>query len=237
MLNTFTILTLNIERRKHLERIIPFLEEQKPDVICHQEIFDDTFQELKQRLQYHGVFSPRVEYVDEPGVDGTAILSRFPIKNYRIENYDQFTTPLAQFKNHLKGRPLGKLLTADIEIGSKLITVGNVHFTWSFGGEVIDEQLVNAEHLLTLLDQYKEIVLCGDFNTPRGKSIYTALKERYTDNIPAELETTIDPNLHRAGALQYVVDGLFTTPNYQASDVRIHKDISDHFGISATIQE
>jgi hypothetical protein len=47
--------------------------------------------------------------------------------------------------------------------------------------------------------------------------------------------TSIDPKLHRAGALQLMVDGLFTTPGYEASDVMLHTGVSDHCAITARI--
>ena len=89
-------------------------------------------------------------------------------------------------------------------------------------------------------------MLCGDFNAPRmyeGKpgEIFAMLAAKFKDNIPAIYETSIDVSLHRNGKTNAqelsdkMVDGLFTTPAYEASDVVLHPDISDHYAISATI--
>ncbi len=70
---------------------------------------------------------------------------------------------------------------------------------------------------------------------------------KYKDNIPAEYVWSLDMGLHRAanGGLQegaaaqglpgLMVDGLFSTPEYTISDVRMHDGISDHCAIVAQV--
>ncbi len=79
-------------------------------------------------------------------------------------------------------------------------------------------------------------MLCGDFNAPRGGPVFDKLADHLADNIPPAATTTIDPNLHRSGALELVVDGLFTSPHFTASDVALHPGLSDHQGVTATIR-
>ncbi len=86
-----------------------------------------------------------------------------------------------------------------------------------------------------LLDAEEGFVLCGDFNAPRGGEIFSELAARYRDNIPAQYTTSIDASLHRAGDLQLMVDGIFTTPEYQASSVLLHSGVSDHYAVTADI--
>lgn len=82
----------------------------------------------------------------------------------------------------------------------------------------------------------RDFVLVGDFNAPRGGPIFDRLAAVYTDWIPHEVRTTIDPVLHRAGDLQIVVDGLFSTSSYRASGVEVLCGVSDHCAISARIE-
>ena len=44
------LVSLNIERRKHLNRILPFLQEYKPDVVCMQELFEKDVPYFEQAL-------------------------------------------------------------------------------------------------------------------------------------------------------------------------------------------
>lgn len=118
------------------------------------------------------------------------------------------------------------------EVKFSIITT---HFTWSPKGTVIHLQRVNLNKMLRILDSIGEFVLCGDFNAPRGKEIYNKLVKLYTDNIPPEVTTTIDPNLHRAKKLQFVVDGMFSTPQFKLSKVQLIEGISDHKAIVGVV--
>lgn len=82
----------------------------------------------------------------------------------------------------------------------------------------------------------RPLVLCGDFNAPRGGPIFSQFAERWRDCIPQHIATSIDPDLHRAGALQLMVDGLFTTADFAVSNVRMHCGVSDHKAITADIE-
>ena len=101
---------------------------------------------------------------------------------------------------------------------------------------VSEEQLVNYRALESILDTFPEIIFTGDFNSPRGTEIYDALAQRFGDNIPRSITSTVDPNLHKAGRLEYVVDGIFATANYAVTDVAVVDSLSDHCAITAIIQ-
>ena len=47
--------------------------------------------------------------------------------------------------------------------------------------------------------------------------------------------TSLDPVLHRAGPLQLMVDGVFSTDDYSVSEVTLHQGVSDHCAITCTI--
>jgi endonuclease/exonuclease/phosphatase family metal-dependent hydrolase len=98
----------------------------------------------------------------------------------------------------------------------------------------LDFQRGACDRLLELLDD-RSLVLCGDFNAPRGKEIFSRLAAHWTDHVPLAHTTSLDPVLHRAGALQLMVDGIFSTPDYDVSGVRLHQGVSDHCAITARI--
>ena len=75
----------------------------------------------------------------------------------------------------------------------------------------------------------------ADTNAPRGTFIFDDLAKNYKDNIPESLSSTLDPILHRAKGIEYVVDCVFSTKNYEVSDVKIHEGVSDHKGISGIL--
>ena len=81
------------------------------------------------------------------------------------------------------------------------------------------------------------MLLGGDFNAPRGGPIFARLARHWTDCIPADVTTSIDPELHRAGALELMVDGMFASPGVRVDSVRMHTGLSDHQGITATARD
>jgi endonuclease/exonuclease/phosphatase family metal-dependent hydrolase len=89
--------------------------------------------------------------------------------------------------------------------------------------------------LLQHTDTLPDMVLCGDFNAPRGKAVWGMLAKEFMDNIPSDETTTLDLVLHRAAPLHYVVDGMFTKGRFSARDVSVISGASDHKLITALI--
>jgi endonuclease/exonuclease/phosphatase family metal-dependent hydrolase len=109
------------------------------------------------------------------------------------------------------------------------------HLPVTIEGEETSYQLEVIDLLLREIKKFEGFVLCGDTNAPRGKISFSKFSEKYKDNIPEEYKTTLDQNLHRVKGLQYMIDCLFTTPNYTASNVRLIDGISDHMAVVAEI--
>jgi endonuclease/exonuclease/phosphatase family metal-dependent hydrolase len=92
------------------------------------------------------------------------------------------------------------------------------------------------KNLLALLAKTPELILCGDFNAPRGGEIFKMLADKYKDNIPPEYDSSLDTELHRIGKIKkLMVDGLFTTSAYIVSDVKLSEGVSDHKAVTAII--
>ena len=82
----------------------------------------------------------------------------------------------------------------------------------------------------------RAMVLTRHFNAPRGGPVFDRPAALIIDNIPPWVTSKIDPNLHRAGASELVVDGLSTSAHYAISDVALHPRLSDFLAASATIK-
>ena len=44
------LVSLNIEKDRHLDRIVPFLSEQMPDVFCAQEVYESSIPVIAEAL-------------------------------------------------------------------------------------------------------------------------------------------------------------------------------------------
>lgn len=245
----FRILSVNVEKRKHIQKVTEFIREISPDVVCLQEArqcdldtYADAACDPRSLERLSEMFVPCAQDIagDAHSIWGLAILSRYPIVSHYVHYYvkhGERGNPIYDPEDP-QGSPDRALLVADIGIGNStdtLISVGTTHFTWSEGGKIDDAQLHDFGSLLKCLQIHPELVLCGDLNTPRGDALWGYLASQYRDHIPPEITTTIDPE-HKAGPLQLVVDGLFSTREYVAREVGVISGISDHMAIVADMQ-
>ncbi len=238
-----SLISLNIERDKHFDRFLPFLKSRNPDVVCFQELLKGDIPRITDALggsMFHAPFF-LYEQEGERHQWGAGIWSRLPPSATRARQYAgnedeglrvfREDDPLqARYDAH---RDL--LLEADIEKDGETYRILTTHFIWTPDGEANDAQRDAATRLLALLEDSGEFVLCGDMNAPRGKEIFSRFASVLTDNIPPKFERSLDPELHRAGHLEFMVDALFTTPSYSASNVSLEFGVSDHAAIVATV--
>lgn len=233
--------SINIERNRHLARVATFLRAHAADVLCLQEIVADDLALFRDGLGYrHQLYVPMCRYPDHDQLrsTGIGILSRHAFA----------ATEVLLYAGHGSGRDVVNrtsaetrfetcrysVAIADIGFGGDTFTIGTTHFPWTDGARVTDFQRTACDALLHRL-QGRPLVLCGDFNAPRGNEIFSRLAARWIDHIPPTYTTSIDPVLHRAGPLQVMVDGAFSTADYSVREVKLHQGVSDHCAITCTI--
>ena len=238
---TLKILSLNIERENHISKVIALVEKEKPEVICLQEVQEPDFELLKKKIGINGFFTPTLMYprlIEGKKVlvrQGNAFYTTLPLLKKESFNYFRNGTSLPQ---EIEPNAINRALVIGLVEKDKVqYTIATTHFTWAGHGGVNQEQRRDVKELLKLLQQQREIILCGDFNAPRGGEIFTTLKQYLKDNIPAHITTTLDPTLHRAGPLPYVVDYMWSTPHYSVQKVRVVNGVSDHMAIVAEIKK
>ena len=233
-------LHLNIEGRKHIDKISNFLCKNEFDVLCLQEVCIDTANIFKSKLGFaYQAFASMGFWSNDGSERSISIMSKYPIT---LTGKTLLTKPDA---NYIR---LGKidiefyLLEATVSREGKEYCFATTHLPLYFnenggkdGWKVSDFQIKCLNDLKSELQKRDNFLLTGDFNAPRGTVIFDELAKAYTDNVPKEVKTTIDPILHRAGGLQLVVDGVFTTKGYSLSDAQVLEGLSDHKGISGTL--
>lgn len=235
------LFSLNIEGDKHLDRIIPYLQKERPDIVCFQEVFKVDLPFFEKALKMKAHFTPTMDirdnnpYLSPKGLWGLGIFSN---RKNAVYNEHYYVGKKSKIQRFVKNNPNSgnrAISWISFKAEDKTYNIATTHFTWSPNGEPTVEQENIMGKLLLQLKQMEPIIVCGDFNAPRGKKIFKMLSDVYTDNIPSEVMTTIDKSLHREGNLGIVVDGLFTSPNYRADTVEIIGGLSDHMAISARI--
>jgi exonuclease III len=259
------LITLNIEGDKHLDKVLSFLRQERADVICLQEIFAQDLPCFEAELGMLGHFAMMSRVVRENryqisprGEWGNAIFTKLAHQPPELHYYagdgsgPVFTGPnsvdrvLMVMEVEVGGISGGQKLDLGNSPGfSQKFMVATTHFTWSPQGEPSDEQRRDCKSLLRILtdlnvtDRFGEnaakMILCGDFNAPRGGEIFGMFEQFFYDALPVSVTTTLDPDLHYAGPLELVVDTIFYTSPYQVQSVRVVGGVSDHQAVVGEI--
>lgn len=240
----------NIEGDKHFDRVIPFLEQEKPDVICLQEVFRKDLH-LFESLGFTMVFLPMTkktvdESPEELGIALGYASSRAILENTDTCYYHDRAETIRFFDRDQKDQTVNNgIIMGRFTVHNESFTVATTHFTWTpNGSEPHQFQKDDMARLRAYLSECEPHCLIGDFNIPRRHNpLYDELVREYTDEIPASYTSSLDANIHRLGQdsskrhlfTDYMVDYLFTQPPYVAHDVHLEFGISDHAAIVATI--
>jgi endonuclease/exonuclease/phosphatase family metal-dependent hydrolase len=233
------LITLNIERSKHLDLVLPFLAQEQPDVLCVQELCAADIDYFRTVMGEYHCTAPLAIHNGESNncLFSLGIFTRYPIKASEVLYHHGNQDELPQFIPGDQNTINRALLRCDMEKDGEVFRIGTTHFAWTADGEVDDTQRREIEELLHILEKQGELVFTGDFNAPRGKEIYSRLAEQYRDNIPPEYTTSIDGIIHRAGVLPLMVDSIFSTPSYIVQHVRQVCGVSDHCAFVAEVRK
>lgn len=241
------IVSLNIELNRHHDLVLPFLKREMPDVICLQEVLEEDFDMYKRELGMDGIHRSTSYITDQVHPEstgkreGVAIFSKsisdFGFSFYvgGLDNIDR------TFDEYVKDNPLIKsrvLLWSDIKgSNGEIFRVINSHMPITHHGEVTKEQLEATEIFIQQARELGDFVFCGDTNAPRGREAFDRMAVEFKDNIPSHYKRSLDPKLHRAKDAELMVDCLFTTPKYEATNVLLKDGVSDHMAVVAEIRK
>ncbi len=238
------LISLNIEGSNHLDHVIPYIQKESPDVVCLQEVNDHDVTKLKNEWHMEGLYVPtmHIDVDNEEGGShltigaqyGVAIFSKLSDINFKTIYYVGSSERIPKF-NRDPNSTNRVLLMAQIHHKNHTYHIITTHFTWTPNGQSTPLQHQELTQMMEKLKHIDDFVLCGDFNAPRGGDVWEKIAKKYQDNIPAHITTTLDPSLHRVKNLVRLVDGLFTTPGYHVTNVRVIDGVSDHMAIVADI--
>jgi exonuclease III len=239
------IISLNMEGDKHIDKIIKLLEKEKADIVCFSEIFEEDIKFLTPLIDIPYIFAH--ECYRQSMVKNNADIKTFGVaifsKNitwsnifYVVGNHNLI--PKFQKSANLEEKPhelYVPAITVKIQFNNKEYFITNTHLVVTEKGESTDYSFEQATKLVNYLKEYPEMIICGDFNSPRGGGVFDYFCKFYKDNIPNKYKTSLDQNLHRVKKLKFMVDVLFSTKNYTVENVKLVDGVSDHMAVIAQI--
>ncbi len=251
--DSFRILSWNIERGFQLPKIVDFLRTTPADLLLLQEVDlnarrtrrRDIANELGLALKLNYAFGMEFQELSEgsaanPAYHGMATLTRWPLLRARIIRFrDQsaFWTPrwfvpdVPLFQRRLGGRIA---LVAETVIHSRKVVSYNVHLE-SRGNDALRLRQLNEvlADCRSYVDQ-ATLVIGGDFNLHAGDGdTARALRDGgFHDAVRLPECPTTTAHHPRA------IDWIFVSDTFD-SEGRVHDDIraSDHYPVSATLTQ
>ncbi len=261
-MKTYSLLHINIEKKKHLDKIDKVITEKDPDFICMEEIGSEDIIKISKKFGYHYIHASKFFSEGTQQGQGQGILSKHELFNIKRQRYDLnstkliprfFTSLLGKYKPY---RPPEQfefhetLLSGEVLLEDKKLTIATTHFPvadlTSPGME--DHELYDIEafkytqNARNYFDRFlskikklpKPLIFTSDLNNPRGEYIYDALAHELVDQIPEEVNSSIDPNLHRVKKLKLMVDTVMTSNDVKVEKVEVLEGVSDHKGFLST---
>lgn len=243
---SLNIASINIERSKHLPRIAAFIDRERPDLLCLQELCERDIPFFEALMGGRMAFAPMVRHPGEGPSDvvGIGMIARAEALTDVVADYysgsPQSIREITFFS--IQGqRSADPLSIAEVMLTATLrgMRIAVTHLNVTPLGTSTPYQRESAGKLIRLAQsqaqQAGDLLLVGDFNAPRGRPTFDLIAEQFIDGIPAHYTSSIDGSLHRAGDIPFMVDGLFHTPGYRLENVRLSTGVSDHCALSCRL--
>lgn len=236
---------------KLFDEMVAFLEQENPDIIALQEVYDGKdstlprnyrcFDELLSILPLkYGHFAPAFNDHRADGVivQGNAILSRWPITSSKVVFYDEPYDPqYTEIEERFPFTPRN-LEIVDIQLPGTTITVANTQGIWGLDGGDSPRRLAMSEMILAELQAKSNVILSGDFNIKPDTQTIRNLEQHYTNVFKDELISTFNmKHKENPGYATAVVDMAFVSPSFTVKEHYCSDaDVSDHLPLVFSVE-
>ena len=245
---SLSIASINIERSRHLPRVAAFIERERPQLLCLQELCERDIPFFEALMGGTMAFAPMARYPEDgpANVVGVGLLARGEqLAEVSTEYYSGSPERIQEMAFvTLEGRRMADPLSiAEVMLSATVegFRIAVTHLNVTPLGTSTPYQRESAGKLIALAQaQATEaggLLLTGDFNAPRGRATFDLIAEHFIDGVPGHYTSSIDGSLHRAGEIPFMVDGLFHTPGYRLEDARLTTGVSDHCALSCRLRK
>ena len=234
---------------------LKFLDNEQPDIIALQEVYNGTdesskvswrsIQVLSQQLTGYNHFysAALLTLTDEGDFDqGNAIFTKFPITHQSHVHVNQ---EYKLFPDVPADRDWSKspnvMQNATIDVAGTSLNIFNIHGVWGRDGNDNPARDRMGDIILEQIKDKPNVILAGDFNLRPSTQVVKRIEQQLTNVFKDELTTTFclkHKNLvDNPGYAQSVVDMVFVSPNIQVtSHICPQVDISDHLPMIVEIE-
>jgi len=234
-----SIISWNIWKGKHTDKVIAFLKEQNADIVCLQEIMQqeiegmtyNTATTIAQALGYQNIyFKSFTTDRHTPVFDlGDAILTRFPIVSSSVHALSS----MEEYKGNSVTEPRNAI-EATLDLHGTELTILNTHLGYSEGFTESTIRTQQTEKLLKLIQNPKTI-LAGDFNSLPKSSVIKSVSE-LMNNTDIEMTKPTYFDLKDSQNTPQRIDYVFLSRDIKTRSFEIiESSASDHFPLKVVV--
>jgi endonuclease/exonuclease/phosphatase family metal-dependent hydrolase len=253
--DSIRVVSWNINRGMHLQRVTEFLAKLKADIVLLQEAdqnarrthYINVAKEVAQKLKMNYVFAREFQELTQgsrtsPAYHGQATLSRWPLSNCRIIRFQQqtnfwrphwFLPEIPPFQERLGGR---LALVNEASIGSKTVVAYNLHLE-SRGDDRL--RCAQLEEVLADAKRYGKsmpAIVGGDFNldASSGNAADALARAEFEDALAKHRAPTKPDSFFEPGR---TIDWIFVRGPARPSGAQVCRSVSasDHYPLSVDL--
>lgn len=247
-------ITLNVEHGgKLMDNILSFLNDEKPDLLFLQEVYNSNDSQLESRFRTVEVLRKEIgeflPYSDFRGIAfdpevkadmGNAIFSKFHLSNCGSKFFDVPYGEVSFTGYHEPVKVPRAVQYSDIDINGKNTLLLNLHGIWATNGTDSERRINMAKDIAEILKGKESIILAGDtnFTTDAVKTIEIieskGVKSVFGDSLVSTFNMRHKTNPAYASA---AVDMIFVSSDFRVISKEMPEvDVSDHYPLVATIE-
>ena len=249
------VVSWNIDRGLHLDRVIEFLIGAKADILLLQEADQNArrthrtnvAREIAQKLRMNYAFGKEFQELTQgsrtsPAYHGQVTLSRWPLANCRIIRFGEqsnfwrphwYLPEIPPFQERLGGR---LALVSDVKIGDRTIVTYNLHLESRGDDRLRCSQLAEVLEDAGRYMPSAPALVCGDFNlnASHGTAAEALDRANFADALANRGASTKPQSFFEPGK---AIDWIFARRPMRASQAQVHHSVkgSDHYPLSADL--
>ena len=246
------ILQWNVWYKENIDNILGLLKEVDADVICLQEITDDsdyntginTATYLADKLEYN-LFYKDAQTNTVDGLSkglGNAILSKSPIVSSNFFHIQEPTNPEAKDVDYSKEGRLYSEIT--VSVNNREFTIGTTHMSYTDAFQETSAKRDETDNLLKILKgKTSNFLITGDFNVLPDSYTVNEIQKMFKNVGPPINENTwttkpFSYNGFEAKTLDWRLDYCFATADVEVISAQILKtEFSDHLPILIELKD
>ncbi len=244
---TIKFLSLNVWGGRLLDKVISFVQTEKPDICVFQEVHNGLDQDKEPHLRTFSIFKEKLGLPyslfsathREKGIErGNATFSKFPLTLVDTIFFDvPYKEDYNDTQSNFEYAPRN-MQYSQADINGNVLNIFNVHGIWGADGNDNERRNFMTRTIIDKVKGLERVVLSGDFNLRSDTQAIATIEVLLKNIFKGELTTSFNMKYKsNPGYATAVVDMTFVSPKIQVVNHYCPVvDISDHVPLVSILE-